>query len=176
MKLRIIPVALTVVISGALLFGGWFGYRQIAQQNPLQNIVKEYVGVNEYQLEITRNEVVVKLDVIPGTKISGLVQQLTTEGKSIIGKRMLKLDVVDHSNDTLDEFWDQAMFPVAEAMENRQYTQIVEKLNKMEHNTTVKVTTEMDAKNVYVSLTDGEGSKFIILPREPGVLGVWNNA
>jgi hypothetical protein len=176
MKFRIIPIALTVVISGALLFGGWYGYRQVVQQNPLEDIVMEYEGVNRSNLEITRNEVVVKLDVKPGTKLSGLVQQLTTEGKSSIGSRTLKLDVVDHTNETLNEFWDKALFPVAEAMENRRYTQIVDNLNKMEHNTSIQVTTEIDELNVYISLTDGKGSKFIILPREPRMLGVWNNA
>ncbi|MNP76568.1 hypothetical protein D3C76_1738270 [compost metagenome] len=68
------------------------------------------------------------------------------------------------------------MFPVAEAMENRRYTQIVEKLHELGLHTNVQVTTEMDETNVYVGLTDGEGSKFIILPREAPTLGVWSNA
>ncbi|AOZ91307.1 hypothetical protein [Paenibacillus crassostreae] len=176
MKIRIIPVVLTVIISGGLLFGGWFTFRQVAQQTPLENIVNHYEGINQSTLEISPNEVVVKIDVEPGTKLSGLVQQINSEGKSIIDGRTLKLDVVDHSNDALDDFWDEALFPVAEAMENRRYTQIVEKLQEMEQDSTVQVTTEMDDKNVYVGLTDGEGSKFIILPREPEVLEVWNNA
>ncbi len=176
MKFRIMPIALTVVITGSLLFGGWFVYKQVNLQNPLQKIVTKYDGVNTAQLNITRNEVVVKLDIEPGTRLPGLVKQLMTQGKSIIGKRTLKLDVTDHSTANINDFWDKAMFPVAEAMENKRYTQIVEKLKTMEQSSTVKVTTEMDDKNVYINLTDGEASKFIILPREPGVLGVWNNA
>lgn len=176
MKFRIIPIVLTAVITGSLLFGGWFVYKQVSLQNPLQKIVTEYEGVNSAQLDITRNEVVVKLDIKPGTRLPGLVQQIMTEGKSIVGKRTLKLDVKDHPTANINDFWDKAMFPVAEAMENKRYTQIVEKLKEMEQNSTVKVTTEMDDKNVYISLTDGEASKFIILPRDPGVLGVWSNA
>ncbi|OAB32575.1 hypothetical protein PMSD_16475 [Paenibacillus macquariensis subsp. defensor] len=176
MKFRIMPIALTVVISGSLLFGGWFAYKQVKVQNPLQNIVTEYEGVNTAQLYITRDEVVVKLDIEPGTRLPGLVQQLKTEGKSIVGKRTLKLDVKEHTTANINEFWDKAMFPVAEAMENKRYTQIVDKLKEMEQGSTVKALTEMDDQNVYISLTDGKGSKFIILPRVPGVMGVWNNA
>ncbi|OAB44317.1 hypothetical protein [Paenibacillus glacialis] len=176
MKFRILPIALTVIITGSLLFGGWFVYKQVKVQNPLEKIVTEYEGVNTAQLNITRNEVVVKLDIEPGTRLPGLVQQITTEGKSIVGKRTLKLDVKEHPTANINEFWDKAMFPVAEAMENKRYTQIVDKLKEMEQDSTVKVTTEMDDKNVYISLTDGEASKFIILPRDPNVLGVWKNA
>ncbi|MHA0855391.1 hypothetical protein [Paenibacillus sp. CMAA1364] len=176
MKIRMMPVALTVVISAVVLFGGWFGYQQVALHNPLQNIVKLYEGVTHVQVEMNRSDVIVKLQVEPGTKLSGLVQELTTEGKSIIGNRNLKLDVADHSNETLEQFWSEALFPVAEAMENRQYTQIVEKLNGMKEHTNIQVTTEIDDLNVYVTLTDGIDSKFIILPREPEKMGVWNNA
>jgi len=176
MKFRILPIALTVVISGSLLFGGWFVYKQVKVQNPLQNIATEYDGVNKAQLNITRDEVVVKLDIEPGTRLPGLVQQLKTEGKSILGKRTLKLDVKEHTTANINEFWDKAMFPVAEAMENKRYTQIVDKLKEMEQGSNVKVITEMDDQNVYISLTDGKGSKFIILPRDPNVLGVWKNA
>jgi hypothetical protein len=32
----------------------------------------------------------------------------------------------------------------------------------------------MDETNVYVRLTDGVNSKYIILPRTPAQMGVWN--
>lgn len=176
MKLRVMPIALTVVITSSLLFGGWFVHKQVTLQSPLQKIVTDYDGVNNAQLDITRDEVVVKLDIKSGTRLPGLVHELMTEGKSIVGKRSLQLNVVDHSTETIDDFWDQAMFPVAEAMENKRYTEIVDKLKEMEKSSPVKVTTEMDDTNVYINLTEGEASKFIILPRDPAVLGVWNNA
>jgi hypothetical protein len=37
----------------------------------------------------------------------------------------------------------------------------------------LKVDTEMDETNVYVRLTQGDFSKYIILPRTPAQLGVW---
>ncbi|MNU08713.1 hypothetical protein D3C72_2548810 [compost metagenome] len=62
-------------------------------------------------------------------------------------------------------------------MESGKYTLIPETLNDLSKEFTgVQATTEIDDNNVYVSLSDGKESKFIILPRQAEKLGVWNNA
>ncbi|MNB90257.1 hypothetical protein D3C75_373140 [compost metagenome] len=180
LKLRLMPVLLTSLLSAALLFGGWYAYRQFAVQEPLQKIVSSYEGVNESHISINRNEVTLKLELEPGTKLRELVQYVNTEGKSAMGGRTLKLDVDQNSSQLLDEYWEKAMFSVAEAMESRKYTLIPTKLDGLKTQNTeykdVTATTEIDDNNVYVSLSDGKQSKFIILPRVPGSMGVWNNA
>ncbi|MCJ8011042.1 hypothetical protein MUG84_04700 [Paenibacillus sp. KQZ6P-2] len=173
MKLRPIPIVLTVVISAALLFGGWFLYRQTTMQGPLQNIAKDYKGVNNAQFDINHNQINVKLDLKPDTNVSGLVNDITTEGKSVVGNRTLNFEFVDHSSDKLNHFWDTAMFSVAEAMDHKKYTDIPVKLQELAKDTGIKVQTEMDSKNVYISLSDGSASKYIVLPRDPGKVGVW---
>lgn len=180
MKLRLMPVLLTSVVSALLLFGGWYVYRQYAVQEPLKQIVSEYEGVNESHISINRNEVTLKLDLAPGTKLRELVQYVSAEGKSAIGSRALKLDVEQKSSELLDGYWDQAMFSVAEAMESGKYTLIPAKLDSLKGQNDqykdVTATTEIDDNNVYVSLSNGSDSKFIILPRVPAKIGVWNNA
>lgn len=180
MKLRLVPVLLTSLLSAALLFGGWYSYRQFAVQEPLQKIVSSYEGVKDSHITINRNQVTLKLELAPGTKLRELVQYVNTEGKSAINGRAVKLDVEQQSSAVLDDYWDQAMFSVAEAMESRKYTLIPAKLDELKAQDSqykdVTATTEIDDNNVYVSLSVGEESKFIILPRVPGTLGVWNNA
>ncbi|WNS44536.1 hypothetical protein [Paenibacillus sp. MMS20-IR301] len=180
MKLRLMPVLLTSLLSVALLFGGWYAYRQFAVQEPLQKLVSSYEGVKDSHITIKRNEVTLKLDLQPGTKLRELVQYVSKEGGSAINGRTLKLDVEQHSSALLDEYWDKAMFSVAEAMESRKYTLIPAKLDdlKAEYSqySAVTATTEIDDNNVYVSLSDGKESKFIILPRTAAAMGVWNNA
>ncbi|WP_151734512.1 hypothetical protein [Paenibacillus tengchongensis] len=180
MKLRLMPVLLTSVITAVLLFGGWYAYRQYAVQEPLKKIVSDYKGVNESHISINRNEVTLKLELAPGTKLRELVQYVSKEGKSAIGSRTLKLDVEQNPNELLDGYWDQAMFSVAEAMESGKYTLIPAKLDSLKTQNVqykdVTATTEIDDNNVYVSLTSGTDSKFIILPRVPASMGVWNNA
>ncbi|MFF2908151.1 MULTISPECIES: hypothetical protein [Bacillales] len=180
MKLRLVPVLLTSLLTAALLFGGWFLYREFVVQEPLQKIVAGYEGVNKSQITINRDQVTLKLDLQPGTKMRELVQYVSTEGKSAINGRTLKLDVDQHSNAMLDDYWNKAMFSVAEAMESGKYTLIPSTLDGLKENHTeykgVIATTEIDDSNVYVSLSSGKDSKFIILPRKPAKMGVWNNA
>ncbi|MEK8214839.1 hypothetical protein [Paenibacillus sp. FSL L8-0463] len=180
MKLRLVPVLLTSLLSATLLFGSFYAYRQFAVHEPLDKIVSAYEGVNHSHITINRNEVTLKLDLKPGTKLRELVQYVNTEGKSAINGRSLKLDVDQHSSKLLDEYWDKAMFSVAEAMESKKYTLIPAKLDGLKEQfqeyKNVTATTEIDDNNVYVSLSNGEESKFIILPRAAATMGVWNNA
>lgn len=175
MKLRPIPIAISVFVTATLLFGGWFVYRQVAMFKPIEKLVSAYEGVNNVQIDINPNEVTLNLDLEPQTNVRGLVELINTDGSQYIKGKKLKLDVKNHSTEELDEFWSSALFTVAEAMETRQYTQIPEKLQKMSDGN-IQVDYDMDDENVYVSLSDGEASKFIILPRQPATMGVWPNA
>lgn len=176
MKLRLVPLITTVAVSAVVLFGGWFAYSQFAVQAPLKKLVTEYEGVKNVQFDITQKQVDLKLDLDPKTDLRGLVEHLTVDGKSVIGSRKLKLTVVDHSSKVLDAWWSKALFPVAEAMDNKKYTEIPATLDKLkEGNPNLIVNSMMDTQNIYISLTDGQASKFIILPRVPGELGVWSN-
>ncbi|WP_422660839.1 hypothetical protein ACK8P5_10280 [Paenibacillus sp. EC2-1] len=177
MKLRIVPIVLTVVISASVLFGGWYLYRQMALQNPLANVVSQYEGVKNSQIDINQDTVTLKLDLKPDTNLRGLVEHINKEGKAVVGKRALKIEVEDHSSEQLNEWWDDAMLSVAEAMDNKQYTDIQTSLNELaKRSPELKATAQIDDQNVYVSLSDGKSGKFIILPRQPGKVEVWNHA
>lgn len=177
MKLRVFPIAATVVVSSLLLFGGWYTYRQMAIKEPLNKIVQEYDGVNSAHFNINHNTITLKLDLDPNTNLGDLVQYVRDDGKSLIGGKTLKIDVENHSSANLDKWWSDALFPIAEAMENRKYTEITSTLEKMEkEHPGLKATAELDETNVYISLTEGKSSKFMILPRTADELGVWNNA
>lgn len=177
MKLRIVPIVLTVVISASLLFGGWYLYRQMALQNPLANVVSQYEGVKDSHIDIKQDTVTLKLDLMPETNLRGLVEHINKEGKSVIGKRSLKLEIEDRSSEQLNHWWDDAMLSVAQAMDNKQYTDIQSSLEKLAKNSPeLKATAQIDEQNVYVSLSDGKSGKFIILPRQPGNMEVWNHA
>ncbi|MFD1178769.1 hypothetical protein ACFQ3W_21060 [Paenibacillus puldeungensis] len=177
MKLRIGPILMSVTITAVVLFGGWFIYREWAIQSPLEKIVNKYEGVNHVQLNITPDEMGLKLELKPGTDIGGLVRQIEKDGEKLIGDRKLKLEVEDHSSPQLDKLWQESMFSIAQAMENKQYTEITNALKQMElAHKSVKATAVMDDDNVYVTLTDGTASKYVILPRIPERVGAWPNA
>lgn len=177
MKLRVVPVVVSVVVSAVLLFGGWFAYQQWAVENPFQQKVSQLEGVKSVQTSITPKQVEVKLDLAPDTDFAGLVRQIETDGKKWIGDRELKLSVKEQDSEKLEQIWQEALFPIAQAMENKQYTEITEALTKLESSQSgISARADMDEKNVYITLTDGQASKFIILPRTAQAMGVWPNA
>ncbi|ADM70530.1 hypothetical protein GMA19_02726 [Paenibacillus polymyxa E681] len=177
MKLRVVPIVVAAVLAALLLFGGWFIYRQVTMQSPLEKIVSQYPGVTSAQIDIKQDQVVLKLDLKPQADVAGLVDVVKQKGQSIIGSRTIKLDIADHSNVALNQWWSEAMFPVAEAMENKKYTQISSTVEQMKKKKTdIKADTDMDSNNVYIRLSEGKATKFIVLPRQSQQMGVWPNA
>lgn len=177
MKLRVVPVVASVVVSAVLLFGGWFAYQQWAVENPFQHKVSQMEGVKSVQTSITPNQVELNLDLAPDTDFAGLVRQIETDGKKLLGSRELKLTIKDQQSEKLEQVWQKALFPIAQAMENKQYTEITAALEQLESTESgISAKADMDEKNVYITLTDGQVSKFIILPRTAQAIGVWPNA
>jgi hypothetical protein len=175
-KLRLLPVVISVAVSSVVLFGGWFGYHSLAMENPLMDIVQGVPGVSNAQTSLNNDTVDVTLKLAPGASLREVYQTIETKGSSIIGKRAVNVDVVNESSPELDKWWSSALFDVAQAMETKQYANIPKTLEQHRSELAgLTIATEMDDKNVYVQLSDGDKSKFVILPRVASKMGVWLN-
>lgn len=173
MKLRIVPIVTSVAVSAILLFGGWYTYQQWGVESPFQETVEKYEGVKQVDLEIKPEQVNVKLKLENGTDLAQIVRDMKKDGKKWIGDRELQVVVEDQATEKLNDVWEEVLFSVAQAMENKQYTEITTALDALqEEHANVTANTDMDDTNVYITLSDGQVSKFIILPRVPQQLGV----
>jgi hypothetical protein len=176
MKLRIVPIVSTVLISAALLFGGWFIYQNTAVKSPIEKIVQGIPGIIQSDIQLDRNSVNLTLQLSDDAKLRSVYEEITKKSKSVTGNRTLKIDLESQSSDQLDEWWSKALFNVAQAMETRQYGDIPSSLEELTAGTEgLNVLTEIDTDNVYVHLSEGSHHKYIVLPRTPVELGVWNN-
>lgn len=177
MKLRIIPILATIVLSVCILFGGWYAYRIYAVNQPFNKIITQHEGVKNATFTVDSSAVNVELDLQSGANIADIVQQIQQKGKDIIANRTLNINFKDHSSKKLDQLWGNTLFTVAQAMENKQYTGIVTAMKQLEQNNhNVTASAQIDEKNIYITLVEGQHSKFIILPRIPQKMGVWSNA
>lgn len=174
MKLRIVPVVVSIVISSVVLFGGWFAYQGMAMKNPLDKVLHATPNVERSHINIQNNAVLLELQLNPEASLRETIHYIKKEGASAIGSKELKVDVRNDSNEALDHWWSSVLFQVAQAMETRQYADIPTSLEqeavKLDG---LQVFTEMDEENVYVRLVLGEDSKYVILPRIPQQMGVW---
>jgi hypothetical protein len=176
MKLRLIPILITVAVSSALLFGGWFFYHSMVVENPIKNVILGVPGVKDVTTNINNSQVSIDLKLNKDADLRNLYSTISKEGASLLQNRELKLNLESQSSPELDQWWSSALFEVAQAMDTKHYSDIPQVLKARDQQIPgLTVTTEMDDTNVYVRLTDGVHSKYIILPRTPAKIGVWPN-
>jgi hypothetical protein len=174
MKLRLLPIVITILTTSAILFGGWFIYHNMAIENPLNNTVRAVHGVKQVTTDITNNQIAMDLKLTNDANLRDLYAVISKEGASLMSNRELKLNLDSQTSPQLEAWWSSALFDVAQAMDTKHYADIPQVLkNKAQQIPGLQVTTEMDATNVYVHLTDASHSKYIILPRTPAQIGVW---
>ena len=176
MKLKVLPILIALLTSGTLLFGGWFMYRSYAMENPLADLVKKNAGVEQVDATFSNKQVVVSLKLSQDANLRQIYQSIKTDGASLVGGREIHINVQSQSSAAIDDWWSNALFGVAQAMDTKKYGDIPELLNKQAKSVpSLQAMTEMDEVNVYIRLTDGQNSKYIILPRVPASMGVWPN-
>ncbi len=177
MKLRLLPVVITIVLSSGVLFGGWFAYQSLAMEDPFLEKVAAVEGIaGEPVVELQRDQAVVRAALQPGASLRETYRAIVEAGASSLGDRKIVVEVSGDSSEALENWWSEALFDVAQAMETKQYSLIPQRLReRAQTNGSMQVRTEMDDTNVYITLTDGTSSKHIILPRQASTMGVWPN-
>jgi hypothetical protein len=176
-KLRILPITITAALTAAILFGGWFAYRYYGLEQPLDKITNAIPGVEAAEIVMTTSVVKVMVQLAPDANLSEVYRLVEHDGANEIGNKQLEFAAVSKDSPRLEEGWSYALFDVAEAMENRKYSAVRETMDSLtEKFPGISVKTNMDDKNVYISMQDGVYAKFIVLPRQPATLGVWSNA
>lgn len=177
MQIKWLPTAITAAVAVVLLLGGWFFYQNVAVERPLDKLVNTVDGVASSVSTVNGQTVAVELKLKPDADMASVVQTIKKQGASVIGNRELKVSFPSDSSEKLDKIWSTLLFPVAESMEKREYSGIARTLEELrKQHPDLKVYFSMDDSNVYIALQDGKASKYIVLPRYPATMGVWNHA
>ncbi|EXX91165.1 hypothetical protein BG53_05325 [Paenibacillus darwinianus] len=176
-NLRPMPIVLTAAISGAVLFGGWFAYADLAVEKPLKQTITSVKGVAEAKPVLTKDTVTVELALDDQADLRTVYNQIRKKGASEIGNRELVINIKQKEDAGLERIWSAVLFDLAQAMENRRYAEIPAAADRlMKENEGLTVDTEMDETNVYLTLRLNGAVKFVILPRIPETMGGWPNA
>ncbi|WP_127494074.1 hypothetical protein [Paenibacillus glycanilyticus] len=179
MKLRIVPFVLSAVATALLLFGGWMLYKQFAVVSPFQKSIGQIEGIASANAPtIDQDRVSVQVTLKPDANLKDVYESISKEGKEAIGSRELSLDITNQApSDQLEKVWSSVLFNVAEAMEKKNYSEIPIALQKATANHAgITFETALDDNNVYITLKDGNSTKYVVLPRTPAMLEVSANA
>lgn len=172
-KLRLFPVLMSVIVSVVVLFGGWFAYRSFAMENPLNHKIEALPGVKQANFSFNNQDVTVQLSLSQNADLRSIDAAVMHDGAKTIGNRTVHIDVKNPNVPKLEDWWSKSLFDVAQAMDTKQYAQIPSMLQKKAAQLPgLQVSSEMDNTNVYIRLTLGKQSKYIILPRQTAKLEV----
>lgn len=177
MNIRIVPVLMSALLTGAVLFGGWFGYRHFAVEQPLAGKLNGVEGVAVSETAVSDGRVKVEVELDGSVELGGVFREIRSRLEPALGSRELELVIRQQPDEKLEAIWSTALFEVAQAMENRQYADIPKTASRlMDDHPGLVVNTDMDEYNVYMTLKLDRAVKYVVLPRQPVVLGVWPHA
>lgn len=174
MKLRPMPILISVTVTALICFGGWFIYNSVAMKDPILKVAQDIPGVEDVKVDVADQVVKVDLHVNADANIGAAVGELRREAADVISGKKLQIEIEDQTNEQLDMWWSKVLFQVAEAMENRRYGEIPNILTSQQ-TPDMTVETSMDDQFVYVKLTSGDDVKIELLERIPTMMGVWAN-
>ncbi|MGZ9584085.1 quinolinate synthase [Paenibacillus marinisediminis] len=177
-KLRWIPMLTATAVSVALLFGGWFLFRDQVKEAPLQSTLASLPQVAASDVQWQPKQLVITLDLEPDADLRDVVQKAYTEALKQAEERNISIVIKDdHTTDKLEDWWSRALFPVAEAMAHQEFSNIPNELDQLAKTVPgLSVKTEMDEHFVYITLKEEQGTKMIVLPLQGERMGVWPNA
>lgn len=177
-KPRWMPTAVIAVLAAGLLFGGYMLYSHFFVAAPLGEAFKSVAGVAEAgKPVIDGSSIKVKLELDNDANLSQVYRDVAAAGKQNGGDRKLELDIASTSSDELEQLWQSLLFQVAEAMENKTYSDIPQAVEQAASgHDKVEASTEMDERNVYITLRKDGAAKYMVLPRDGASLGVWSHA
>jgi len=176
-QIRMIPALLTALLSCAVLFGGWFGYRHFAVEKPLAVTFSGIDGLTAGDPVVTGDRVTVEITLDGSVGLADVYRNIRERAGESLGGRELELVIRQEKDEKLEKIWSSALFAVAQAMENRRYADIPEAMDELEAaHPGLAAETEMDEYNVYITLKLEGAVKYVVLPRQPAVLGVWPGA
>lgn len=174
MKLRLTPLLISLICSVAVLFGGWHMYQSYALESPFTDEIQQLDGVASSEVEISKDTAVILITLDKHANYRQVVKQIEQSSADYMANKNLKIIVDNPSSEELDRWWSSILFKMAEVMENKQYGEIPALLEQ-DKLSGLEIHTEIDESHVYIQLAYQDDLKFIRLPRQPVMLGVWNN-
>lgn len=164
MKVRAMPILLSLVMTLGILFGGWYTYQQYYVQEPIEQFIvaKPQVVLNDIQIQ--NEKVVVDLDFKDPDTFAKDYKEIfeyisdKTQGKKVIIQ-------LPKQGDEMKRLWEEQYFGIAEAMEKQEYSRIPSLMEEMRKEIKLeKVLTRMDEENIYVYLKKGVNHLYAVLP------------
>ena len=163
MKIRALPVMLSLVLTLGMLFGGWFTYQQFYVQRPIEEFIVNKPQVVLKEIKIHQNSVIVDLDFKDPNTFAMDYHEVKQFIEDKTGKKAnIRIPV---AGENMKRLWEEEYFFIAEAINKQEYSEIPKIIEKTKKDRQLeKTVTRMDEKYIYVFLQKGSDHLYAVLP------------
>lgn len=168
MKIRLVPVILSLIITLLVLFGGWWVYESVHIKQPIGALLDKAAHVTDYSIEVRPNHITVEVQVDAAFTLKGHYIDLLEQIKEATRHQNVTLTLKDEPDEVLLARWNELYFTLAEGIHTRNYRTMLDRLEEVAQEETVRLQVAMDREHLYVFLQESESgaSLFQALPLE----------
>jgi len=169
MKLRAMPVMLSLISTLALLFGGWYTYQHFYIKQPVQDYIASKNDLVLNDLRITQDQVIVDIDFKNPERFVSEYKELNQYLQEQMNGKEISIRLPQYGEE-MKKLWEKEYFGVAEAIQTKEYSKIplmVEQMKEKEH--LQQAMARMDEDFVYLYLKDDSDHIYAVLPLKEGV-------
>lgn len=165
MQLRKVPIITSLLVTMALLFGGWFLYQKVEIEEPIRTEISGMKSATLADLQMNKEQLLIKLTVTNPDKFPEEYMELQNHIEQQINNKKVTV-VLTNQDDALKQVWMDGTFALTEALELRQYSKVPQIVGDWKlKNHLDKASTAMDHNNIYVFLKRGADEYYTIVPR-----------
>jgi hypothetical protein len=149
-RLRLVPILIVLVISLAVLFGGWQAYRHYNVVGPLQMNLEKIQGVQTVNIDGgTKNTIVVRL-----SKVADLQTTYDSISSAIsdAAGTTVNIRIEDNRTSTLISDYEQLQPILFQGLAQGNYTTMIHNVEAAGNNAGVQTRVTMDDKHVFIQL------------------------
>lgn len=163
MKLRPMPMIMSLLLTLAFLFGGWSAYQHFYVEQPIRAYIEEKENVELKNIQFSNDQVKVELAFRDPDTFAADYKAIKDYIADHTGKTVsIQLPVVERS---MKELWEEEYFFIAEAMKKQEYSEIPRIMDKIKKERQIeKTVSRMDDENIYVFLQKGSEHLYAVLP------------
>lgn len=170
MKIRPIPIFLSFLFTGLLLFGGWYTYQDQFVKKPIRDEIAKMKDVTVKDLSVGKDTVVVDVAFQQPKQFKDSYLSIRRIAADKSGGKAVTVNIVSPENN-VKKIWEDNQFFIAEAIDLHQYSRIPAVFNDLKAKNLLKeVDLKMDNQYIYVYLSDGESSLYQVLTRTKEVI------
>ncbi|GAB7387563.1 hypothetical protein BSNK01_14000 [Bacillaceae bacterium] len=166
MKIRTVPVIVSLLVTALLLFGGYAVYARYFIERPIIEAASALADVKVEDVRVTKDKLALDVRLDERARLLEAYRRLSEIAAEKAAHREVEIRFANVETGDLRSLWEKEYFAIAEAMDLRKYSQIPAIVAGWKQKYALKAAeSRMDEKHVYIYLEDGQGRFFAVLPR-----------